>query len=149
MKSMSRLITVLLVGACLAVAQTDVPYRLLSSRVSGSTESIKESDYNVSVDRYPDASEIKSVVCRLIRNEKPAGYDILSVGIYYKLDQYVPEREGDVDDAALHRERRIAQYHWNKDSPKDNRRLVVSRDAKGQSLSQWRFYDFDHTKACR
>jgi hypothetical protein len=124
-------------------------YRLLSAHSSSAAEPVHEVDYNVSVDQYLDASRIRNVICQLIRSEKPAGYDVLSAGIYYKLERYVPGNEGEAVDIADRRDRRIAQYHWSKDAPKDSRRLAVSRDAKGQSLPDWRFYDFDHTKACK
>jgi hypothetical protein len=140
---------ILLVSAGLSAAQIAVPFHLLSSSDSGSTKNVREFDYNVSVDQYLEVPGLKSVVCQLVRNEKPSGYEILSLGIYYKLDRYIAETERDVAEGARHREQRIAQYHWNKDSPKDSRRLVVSKDAKGKSLPEWRYYDFDHTKSCR
>src|SRR5712675_1923764 len=149
MRGISKLIMVLLVSTGLSAAQIAIPLSSLSSSDSGSTKNVREFEYNVSVDQYLEVPGIKSVVCQLIRNEKPGGYEILSLGIYYKLDKYITETERDVADAARHREQRIAQYHWNKDSPKDSRRLVVSKDAKGNPLPEWRYYDFDHTKSCR
>jgi hypothetical protein len=140
---------VLLISSSLVAAQSAVPFRKLSSHESGSAQTVKEFDYNVSVDQYLDVAAAKNVICRLILNEKPLVYDILSAGIYYKLDRYISESDGDVADAAELRNRRIAQYHWNKDSPKDSRRLVLTKDAKGQTLREWRFYDFDHTKTCK
>jgi len=145
----SKLFLLLVVSTGLCAAQAAVPFRLLTSSDSGSTNNIREMDYNVSVDQYLDVSGIRNVVCRLILSEKPSGYEVLNFGIYYKLDKYITETESDVADAARHREQRIAQYHWNKDSPKDSRRLVVSKDAKGKPLPEWRYYDFDHTKSCR
>jgi hypothetical protein len=149
MRGILKLSMVLLVSTGLGAAQIAVPFHLLSSNDSGTTKNVREFEYNVSVDQYLEVPGIKSVVCQLIRNEKPSGYEILSLGIYYKLDRYIAETERDVADGARHRELRIAQYHWNKDSPKDSRRLVVSKDAKGKSLPEWRYYDFDHTKSCR
>jgi len=149
MSGISKLFMVLLVSAELGAAQVAVPFHLLSLSDSGTTKNVREFEYNVSVEKYLEASGIKNVVCQLIRNEKPSGYEVLSLGIYYKLDRYIAETDRDVADGARHRERRIAQYHWNKDSPKDSRRLVVSKDAKGNSLTEWRYYDFDHTKSCR
>jgi len=145
----SKLLILLLVSTGLSAAQTAVPFRLLTSSDSGFSKNIREFDYNVSVDQYLEVSGIRNVICQLIRREKPNGYEVLSLGIYYKLDQYIAETDRDVADAARHREQRIAQYHWNKDSPKDSRRLVVSKDAKGKSLPEWRYYDFDHAKSCR
>jgi hypothetical protein len=145
----SKLFMVLLVSAGLCAAQVAVPFRLLTSSDSGSTKNVREFDYNVSVDQNLDVSGIRSVICQLIRSQKPSGYEVLSLGIYYKLEQYVSESDRDIADGARHREQRIAQYHWNKDSPKDSRRLVVSKDARGNSLPEWRYYDFDHTKTCR
>jgi hypothetical protein len=141
-----RLSLVLLASSALAAAQSGVAYRLLSARESTSSP-VREIDYNISVDQYLDVSGVKDVICRMVRAEKPNGFEVLSTGIYYKLDQHSPD--SDVADVAELRQRRIAQYHWNKDSPKDSRRLVLSRDAKGQALPEWRFYDFDHSKACR
>jgi len=149
MRGISKLFIILLAGTGLYAAQGAVPFLLLSSSDSGTTRNVREFEYNVSVEQYLDPSAIKSVVCQLIRKEKPGGYEILSLGIYYKLDRYIVETDRDVAEGARHRERRIAQYHWNKDSPKDSRRLVVSKDAKGNSLTEWRYYDFDHTKSCR
>ena len=126
-----------------------MPFHLLSSRQSATSESINEADFNISVDRNLDVSGVKSVICQLIRAEKPRGYEILSIGVYYKLDRYSPESERDLQETAEHREHRIAQYHWSKDSPKDGRRLVINKDAKGQPLGTWRFYNFDHSKECR
>jgi hypothetical protein len=122
--------------------QSPVPYRLLTARESGSEQTLKEIDYSVSVDQYLDGSQARNIVCALIREKKPRSYDVLSIGIYYKLD-------GDAADMSELRERRLVQYHWSKDSPNDARRLVLTKDAKGQSLPEWRFYNFDHTKSCR
>jgi len=148
MQGISRIVLVLMVCAALASAQTVVPYRLLSSRQS-SAGSIREFDYNVSVDQNLDVSAVKRIICQVIQSEKPAAYEVLSIGIYFKLNQYIPENERDVKDSAEHREHRMAQYHWNKDSPKDSRRLVLNKDSRGLSLPEWRFYDFDHAKSCR
>ena len=149
MRSISTILVVLLVCAGIADAQTNVSYRLISSHRSDPTDTVKESEYNVSVDRYLDVSAVKNVICQLVRNEKPQGYEVLSIGIYYKLGRYTYEIDIDMKDVVERRERRIAQYHWNKDSPKDSRRLVIPRDAKGQPLKEWRFYNFDHSKDCR
>jgi hypothetical protein len=149
MRGLSRLVIVFLIGAGLCIAQTAISYHLLTSNDSGTAKNIREFDYNVSVDQYLDVNGIKNVICQLIRSEKPSGYDVLNFGVYYKLDRYVPESERDVADGARHREQRIAQYHWNKDSPKDSRRLVVSKDPKGKTLPEWRYYDFDHARSCR
>ena len=134
-------------SAVFAAAQS-VPYHLLSSRRSAESESVIESDYNISVDRNLDVSEVKDAICQVIRTEKPKSYDVLTIGIYHLLDRYISESERDSKDSAVHREHRIAQYHWSKDSPKDQRRLVVNKDAKGQSLAEWRFYNFNHSKSC-
>jgi hypothetical protein len=149
MRGISKLFIVLLVSTGLCAAQVVVPFHLLSATDSGTTKNVREFEYNVSVEQYLEVPGIKNVICQLIRNEKPRGYEILSLGIYYKLDRYIAETERDVAEGARHREQRIAQYHWNKDSPKDSRRLVVSKDAKGNSLPEWRYYDFDHSKSCR
>jgi hypothetical protein len=149
MRDISKLFMILLVSAGLCAAQAAVPFHLLSSSDSGTTKNVREFEYNVSVEQHLEVPGIKSVICQLIRKEKPGGYEILSLGIYYKLDRYIAEADRDVADGARHREQRIAQYHWNKDSPKDSRRLVVSKDAKGNSLPEWRYYDFNHTKSCR
>jgi len=139
----------LLMAAGLCVAQTAVPFRMLTSRDSGSARNLREIDYNVSVEQYLDESGLRNVICQVIRREKPSGYEILNFGIYYKLDKYIEENDRDIADGTRHREQRIAQYHWYKDSPKDSRRLVVSKDAKGKSLPEWRYYNFDHAKSCR
>ena len=139
MQSLVRLFIVVLVCAGLAVAQSVIPFRLLSSHQPEPTDAVREFDYNVSVEQNLDVSGIKTVICSLSQSEKPSAYDVLSIGIYYKLDHY------DTDQ----REHRIAQYHWNKDSPKNSRRLVVNKDAKGQPLPEWRFYDFNHAKSCK
>ena len=149
MRDISKLVMILLVSAGLCAAQAAVPFHLLSSSDSGTTKNVREFEYNVSVEQHLEVPGIKNVICQLIRKEKPGGYEILSLGIYYKLDRYIAEADRDVADGARHREQRIAQYHWNKDSPKDSRRLVVSKDAKGNSLPEWRYYDFNHTKSCR
>jgi hypothetical protein len=149
MRGISKLVMVLLAGVGLCAAQAAVPFHLLSASDSGTTKNVREFDYNVSVEQYLEVPGIKSVVCQLIRSEKPSGYEVLSLGIYYKLDQYIAEADRDVAEGARHREQRIAQYHWFKDSPKDSRRLVVSKDGKGKSLPEWRYYDFDHSKSCR
>jgi hypothetical protein len=149
MRGISKLVLGLLAGAGICAAQSAVSFHLLSATDSGTTKNVREFDYNVSVEQYLEVSGIKNVVCQLIRSEKPSGYDVLSMGIYYKLDGYIAEADRDVAEGARHREQRIAQYHWFKDSPKDSRRLVVSKDAKGKSLPEWRYYDFDHVKSCR
>lgn len=138
---------VLLACSVMVVAQA-LPYRLLSSRRSGDAGEVIESDYNISVDRYLDVTATRDVICRLMRTENPKGYDVLSVGIYYMLDRYIPESERDLKDSVQQREHRIAQYHWSKDSPKDSRRLVFNRDPKGQPLAEWRFNNFNHSKDC-
>ncbi len=122
--------------------QTPIPYRMVSARESGSAETIKEVDFSVSVNQYLDVSRARNIVCALIREKKPQGYDVLTIGIYYQL-------EGDSPEMTELRERRLVQYHWSKDAPNDARRLVLTKDAKGQSLPEWRFYNFDHSKSCR
>ncbi len=149
MRGILKLVMAFLVSIGLCAAQVAVPFHLLTSSDSGSTKNVREFDYNVSVDQYLEVAGIRTVICQLIRSEKPNGYEVLNLGIYYKLDRYISEEDRDVADAARHREQRIAQYHWNKDSPKDSRRLVISKDAKGKSLPEWRYYDFDHAKSCR
>ena len=149
MRGTSKLFMLFLISTGLCAAQSSVPFRLLTSSDSGSTKNIRELDFNVSVDQFLDVSGSKNVICQFIRSEKPSGYEILNLGIYYKLDKYIAESERDVAETARHREQRIAQYHWNKDSPKDSRRLVVSKDAKGKALPEWKYYDFDHAKSCR
>ena len=149
MRRTLKLFMVLLAASGISAAQFVVPFHLLSASDSGTTKNVREFDYNVSVEQYLEVSGIKTVVCQLVRSEKPKGYEVLNLGIYYKLDRYVPESDRDVAEGARHREQRIAQYHWFKDSPKDSRRLVVSKDGKGKSLPEWRYYDFDHTKSCR
>jgi len=149
MRGISKLFMVLLASTGLCAAQTAIPFHLLSSSDSGTTKNVREFEYNVSVEQHLEVQGIKNVICQLIRSQKPSGYEILSLGIYYNLDRYIAESERDVAEGARHREQRIAQYHWNKDSPKDSRRLVVSKDAKGNSLPEWRYYDFDHSKSCR
>ena len=146
---MPKLFIVLLITTGLCAAQSAVPFRLLTSRDSGSARNLREFDYNVSVEQFLDESGLKNVICQVIRNEKPSGYEILNFGIYYKLDKYIEETDRDIADGTRHRELRIAQYHWSKDLPKDSRRLVVSKDAKGKSLPEWRYYNFDHAKSCR
>ena len=149
MRGISKLGLVLLASAGICAAQSGILFHLLSAIDSGTTKNVREFDYDVSVDQYLEVSGIKNVICQLIRSEKPGGYDVLSMGIYYKLEGYIAEADRDVAEGARHREQRIAQYHWFKDSPKDSRRLVVNKDAKGKSLPEWRYYDFDHTKSCR
>jgi hypothetical protein len=122
--------------------QSTVPYRLVTALESGSEQTLKEIDYSVSVNQYLDVSGARNVVCALIREKKPRSYDVLSIGVYYML-------AGDSADMSELRERRLVQYHWSKDSPNDARRLVLTKDVKGQSLAEWRFYNFDHTKSCR
>jgi hypothetical protein len=141
-------IVALLVCAGLA-GQTAIPFRLIGTRHSAPSDAIREFEYNVSVEQNLDVSSIRNTVCQVLRSEKPSAYEILAVTIYYNLERYIPEEGMDAKLAAELRERRIAQYHWNKDSPKDKRRLAVTKDAKGQSLKEWKFYDFDHMKACR
>ena len=133
----------------LAAGQAAVAYRLIGTRHSAPADPIREFEYNISVEQNLDVPNIRTAICQVLRSEKPTAYEILGVSIYYKLERYIPEEGMDSQLAAEFRERRIAQYHWNKDSPKDKRRLVVTKDAKGQPLTQWRFVDFDHTKACK
>ena len=149
MRGTLKLFMLLLVSTGLCAAQAVVPFRLLTSNDSGTTKNIREFDYNVSVEQYLEVSGIRNVICQLIRSEKPIGYDVLNLGIYYRLDKYITEADRELADGARHREQRIAQYHWNKDSPKDSRRLVVSKDPKGKTLPEWKYYDFDHAKSCR
>ena len=148
MKTLTPTLAILLCVQFL-IAQSVVPYRLIGTRHSSPADSIRETEYNISVEQNLDASSIRNAICQVLKNEKPAGYEVLSVSIYYKLERYIPEDGIDTKDAAEIRERRIARYHWSKDSPKDKRRLVVTKDPKGLPLKDWRFYDFDHTKACR
>src|SRR5262245_13220634 len=132
-------ITVLLLCVRLAAGQAAVPYRLIGTRHSAPADPIRELDYNISVEQNLDVTNIRNTICQLLKSEKPTAYEILGVTIYYKLDRYIPEEGMDARLAAEFRERRIAQYHWNKDSPKDKRRLAVTKDAKGQPLTAWRF----------
>jgi len=149
MRSKSQLLMLILAIAGMCAAQVPIPFRILTSIDSGTTKNLREFDYNIAVEQYLDVSSIRNMICQVIRNEKPTGYEILSFGIYYKLDKYISEAERDLSDSARHREQRIAQYHWSKDSPKDSRRLVVSKDAKGKSLPQWQYVDFNHAKSCK
>ncbi len=148
MKTLTPLASLLLCVQFMS-AQSAIPYRLIGTRHSSPADSIREMEYNISVEQNLDASSIRNAICQVLKNEKPTGYEILAVSIYYKLESYVPEDGTDTKVAAERRERWIAQYHWNKDSPKDKRRLVVKKDPRGQPLAEWRFYDFDHTKACK
>jgi len=145
----SKILTILLVAAGVCAAESPIAFRLLTSTDSGATKNLREFDYNVSVDQFLDASGIRNVICQVLRGEKPVRYEILSFGIYYKLDKYVAEADRDLADGTRHREQRIAQYHWNIDAPKDSRRLVVSKDAKGNALPQWQYIDFNHAKSCK
>src|SRR5689334_13588606 len=96
MRGISKLFMVLLAGTGLSAAQVAVPFHLLSASDSGTTKNVREFDYNVSVEQYLEVSGIKNVVCQLVRSEKPKGYEVLSLGIYYKLESYVPETDRDV-----------------------------------------------------
>jgi hypothetical protein len=149
MGDIPKVLLMLLITTGLCVGQSAIPFILLTSNDSGSTRNLREIDYNISVERHLDTSSLKNLICQVIRSEKPSGYEILNFGIYYKLDKYISETDRDIADGTRHREQRIAQYHWYKDSPKDSRRLVVSKDAKGKSLPEWRYYDFNHAKSCR
>ena len=149
MRSTSKLLMVILAIVGMSTAQSPVPFRLLTAVDSGTSKNLREFDYNVTVDQYLDVSSIRNVICQVVRSEKPNGYEILNFGVYYKLDKYIAEADRDLPDSARHREQRIAQYHWNKDAPKDSRRLVVSKDAKGKSLPQWQYVDFNHAKSCK
>jgi len=142
MKTFAPIVSLLLCAGLLA-GQTAIPYRLIDTRHSSPTDSVREFEYNISVEQHLDAASIRNTVCQVVKSEKPPAYEVLAISIYYKLERYAPEESAEL------RERRIARYHWSKDSQKDKRRLVLFKDAKGQSLSEWRFYDFDHTKACR
>ena len=148
MRALTPIFALLLIGG-LAAGQATVPYRLIGTRHSEPTDAIREFEYNISVEQNLDVTSIRNTICQVVKSEKPAGYEILGVTIYYKMERYIPEEGMDATLAAEFREKRIAQYHWNKDSPKDKRRLVVTKDAKGQKLAEWRFVDFDHMKACR
>src|SRR3954469_24042553 len=112
MYRISKLFTVLLLSIGLCAAQAAIPFHLLSSSDSGTTKNVREFEYNVSVEQHLEVQGIKNVICQVIRTEKPVGYEILSLGIYYKLDRYIAEAERDVAEGARHREQRIAQYHW-------------------------------------
>ena len=149
MRSASKILTFIFAIAGMSAAQSTVPVRLLTAVDSGTTKNLREFDYNVSVDQYLDVSSIRNVICQVVRSEKPSGYEILNFGVYYKLDKYIAEADRELPDSTRHREQRIAQYHWNKDTPKDSRRLVVSKDAKGKSLAQWQYVDFNHAKSCK
>src|SRR6185436_3137445 len=148
MKTLTPL-AALLLSVQIIAAQAVIPYRLIGTRQSSPGDAVREMEYNISVEQNLDVSSIRNAICQVVKNEKPAGYEVLAVSIYYKLERYMPEDGMDTKAAAELRDRRIAHYHWNKDSPKDKRRLAVTKDPKGQPLANWRFYDFDHMKACR
>ena len=149
MRSLSQTVMILLTCSFLATAQAPLPYRLLSQRTPDSADRIKEYDFNVAVDKYLEVAEVRNVICSLIRDTKPRAYDVLSVGIYYRLERYTLQSDELADASSELRQRRLAQYHWSKDSPNDSRRLAVMRDGKGQALPEWRFNNFDHARSCR
>ncbi len=132
-----------------ALLQAVPAYRLLSARESPPAAKVREFDFNISVEKYLEVDEARSLICAVVRDQKPQAYEVLSIGIYYKLERHTATEDGEGASDAELREHRLVQYHWSKDAPKDNRRLVITRDAKGQILSTWRFLNFDHSRSCR
>src|SRR4030095_14989631 len=110
MKTLTPL-TALLICVQFMTAQSVVPYRLIGTRQSSPADTIREMEYNISVEQNLDVSSIRNAICQVVKNEKPAGYEILAVSIYYKLERYMPEEGLDTKAAAELRDRRIARYH--------------------------------------
>jgi hypothetical protein len=123
-------------------------YRLLSSHLPKETDRLKEAAFIVSVDRTLNEQEVRTLVCEIVAKENPRGYERLTIGIFVDLDRYIPAAESPILERELS-EHRLANYVWARSVPDASRRLSITRDSDGKPLSQWQFYNFDHTKDCK
>jgi len=124
----------------------ELPYHLLHLD-RGTIVGLTSVGYAVSVDRLLDRQDIEKLVCQVLLKEKPPKASMLSVSIYYKLNEYLltgglPNLEANLRNHAL------ADYIWNMSLPAMRHRLLVLRDIQGELLPSPQGYDFDHTKGC-
>jgi hypothetical protein len=125
----------------------EVSYRLLKSYLPKASDRFKEAAFMVSVDRELDRSEVEALICEIVRNEKPAGFERLAIAIYHDLDEYIPPVGAPVLERKL-AEHEVAHYWWNVGLTGSQQRLHISRDKDGKLLSPWKSYEFDHTTQC-
>lgn len=124
----------------------DIPYRLLGSDIPRQGDKLKQAGFVVSVERPLKRSEIEHLVCQVLAKEKPPGYDRLSISVYVDLDEYIPDIGSPIL-AQKNREHHLAWYVW-RNGLSSARRLTITRDTKGRSISPPDLFDFDHAKAC-
>lgn len=126
-------------------AQEAISYRLLDSSRRKSGDLIF-ADYALSVDRFLDRSQVERLICQVLRDQKPAPSSTLGISIFYNLDKaFVTGGLPNLERKRL--EHAIADYFWNKSLPEKRNRLLIWRDAEGNLVEK--FYDFDHTTACK
>ncbi|MBZ5498690.1 MAG: hypothetical protein LAP85_20020 [Acidobacteriia bacterium] len=122
-----------------------ISYRLLDSsrRQFGDLSAV---DYALSVDRFLDRPQIEELICQVLRDQKPAPSSALGISIFYNLDKaFVTGGLPNIEQRRL--DHAIADYFWNKSLPDKRNRLLIWRDARGNLVKK--FYDFDHTDACK
>src|SRR3989442_16020366 len=105
--------------------------------------------YAVRIEEYADKEELKQLVCRLVKERKPTGYDTLRIHFYYRLDEFVP-------DISLPEQTRInvahivATYSWNEYWAKESGagKLLIRKGKSGTSLPKEETVPFDHRSSC-
>lgn len=126
----------------------EISYRLLKSDRRQFGKELSVANYAVSVDCLLDRPQVEQLICRVLQNERPAPFSILSIEIFYKLDKSFAaiglESQGN-----KRRQYGLAGYLWNMKLPNQQDRLMVYRDVQGNILDPPKFYYFDHTKACK
>jgi len=98
--------------------------------------------YVVSVSVVPSAAALKTLICEVIRQEKPTNYCILSISVFVDLDKYVPSvGHGDTEIDRIQDEHWVVRYLWNADLPNRRDRIMLVREE--------RFVDFNHVRDCK
>lgn len=121
-------------------SQPPIEYRLLHYSTPRPGDPVPGFGYVISVEEYLTAPQFKEVVCRVIQDQQPEGYDYLAIVFQYRLDSFSGI------DTERSAQTRIADYRWIEGgSPEYS--LAVFRDESGREIPA-RFHRFDHKTDC-
>ncbi len=146
---MSRNFFLLLFAAACLAQRTDRPYEILAIEKSAPEEHPRTVSIHVSVDKRLEKTDLEKLICELINTEKPQNYDMLSIGFYYRLDEYIPALEHP-GLTRKHQEHLLGSYIWNRKLPANRHALAIFKDKYGKSFEgRPQFFQFDHFKDCK
>jgi hypothetical protein len=125
--------------------ENEIQYRLLNScKPRGPLPTV---DCAITVDSFLNRKQIESLICQVVRKERPFSASVLTITIYYKLDEVFATGISPILEKKLN-DYIIANYSWNKGIPGMQKRLWIRRDTQGAYVSPPEGLEFDHTKAC-